>query len=220
MKLTPLRLLLLLAALALVAAVQIGAMTIAFERLGLAPATAALLLLVSVLGSLVNLPLGFVAAAQPTLIERLGDAQWWMFGITGDEPPGRTLIAVNVGGCLVPLAIAAYLLARPGMPWITAGGIIAAVALLSYLFSRPVAGIGITLPLLLAPASAALLANALEPEHRAALAYVGGTLGVLIGADLLRIREVSRIGTAVASIGGAGSFDGVFLSGLLAVLLA
>lgn len=45
------------------------------------------------------------------------------------------------------------------------------------------------------------------------IAYIGGTLGVLIGADLLRL-------DAVRKLGGAGTFDGIFLSGLVAALLA
>lgn len=57
-------------------------------------------------------------------------------------------------------------------------------------------------------------------EQRAPLAYVGGTLGVLLGADLFRLRDIRRLGAPVASIGGAGTFDGVFITGLLAVLLA
>lgn len=52
------------------------------------------------------------------------------------------------------------------------------------------------------------------------IAYIGGTLGVLIGADLLRLDVVRKLGAPVASIGGAGTFDGIFLSELVAVLLA
>jgi len=57
-------------------------------------------------------------------------------------------------------------------------------------------------------------------HHAAALAYVGGSLGTLIGADLLNLGTVQRLGAPVASIGGAGTFDGIFLTGIMAVLLA
>lgn len=50
-------------------------------------------------------------------------------------------------------------------------------------------------------------------------AYVSGTMGTLVGADLLNLRAISKIGAPVASIGGAGTFDGVFLAGVIAVLL-
>lgn len=72
----------------------------------------------------------------------------------------------------------------------------------------------------MAPITAALIAAHLDPGQRAALAYVSGTVGILVGADLLHLDEIRRTGVPVATIGGAGSFDGIFLTGLLAVLLA
>ena len=45
-------------------------------------------------------------------------------------------------------------------------------------------------------------------------------MGTLIGADLLNLGKIHGLGAPIASIGGAGTFDGVFLSGILAVLLA
>jgi uncharacterized membrane protein len=52
------------------------------------------------------------------------------------------------------------------------------------------------------------------------LAYIAGGLGTLIGADLTNLDKVRGLGAPVASIGGAGTFDGIFLTGILAVLLA
>jgi len=51
-----------------------------------------------------------------------------------------------------------------------------------------------------------VLSASFSPAHeiRFAAAYVGGTLGTLIGADLLNLRAISRLGTGIASIGGAG----------------
>ena len=59
-----------------------------------------------------------------------------------------------------------------------------------------------------------------HPVAIAALAYVGGTLGTLIGADLANLGKVQKLGAPVASIGGAGTFDGIFIAGITAVLLA
>jgi len=67
---------------------------------------------------------------------------------------------------------------------------------------------------------AAILALLLDSAHSAPLAYVSGTLGVIIGADLLRIPDIRKLGTPFASIGGAGTFDGIFITGVVAVLLA
>jgi uncharacterized membrane protein len=45
-------------------------------------------------------------------------------------------------------------------------------------------------------------------------------MGVLIGADILRLKDIREMGPPYAAIGGAGTFDGVFLTGIVAVLLA
>lgn len=66
----------------------------------------------------------------------------------------------------------------------------------------------------------AAVAIVLHPVAVAGLAYVGGTLGTLVGADLLNMHKIRRLGAPVASIGGAGTFDGVFITGFVAVLLA
>ena len=93
------------------------------------------------------------------------------------------------------------------------------VSSICYLFSRPIAGLGIGMPMLVAPISAALSAILLDPQHSAALAYIVGTSGVIVGADLLRLKDIRRMGTAIASIGGAGTFDGIFITGIVAILL-
>ena len=97
---------------------------------------------------------------------------------------------------------------------------IATVTFLSYSSSRRLPGIGIGIPILLAPIAAALVSILLDPAHAAPLAYISGTLGVLIGADLLHLKDISRLGVPFASIGGAGSFDGILITGIVAVLLA
>jgi len=67
---------------------------------------------------------------------------------------------------------------------------------------------------------AATTALLLSRKSAPALAYVTGSLGTLIGADLLNLDKIQGLGAPVASIGGAGTFDGIFLTGILAVLLA
>jgi uncharacterized membrane protein len=52
------------------------------------------------------------------------------------------------------------------------------------------------------------------------LAYISGSLGTLIGADLLNLDKLQGLGAPIASIGGAGTFDGIFLTGIVAVLMA
>ena len=76
------------------------------------------------------------------------------------------------------------------------------------------------MPMLVAPLTAAITAALINPEYSAPLAYICGTIGVLIGADLLRLKDIRKMGTPIASIGGAGTFDGIFITGIVAVLLA
>ena len=90
-----------------------------------------------------------------------------------------------------------------------------------FALARPVKGVGITLPALIPPLIAALLAYLLVPDPigRTAVAYTSGVLGTLIGADILNLPRIHRLGAHVVSIGGAGVFDGIFLVGILAAIL-
>jgi len=46
------------------------------------------------------------------------------------------------------------------------------------------------------------------PEKAAPLAYISGSLGTLIGADLLNLDRINGLGAPAASIGGAGTDNG------------
>lgn len=216
----PVRLLLLFAAAAfLVVFVQLGMLRFAFERLGLSADSASLLLMVTLLGSMINLPLFSVATDPQAQEKRLREIPPILLRRL-KLVPGRTLIAANVGGCVVPLAFSLYLydFSRPGLGHTLAA--VATVALVSHGISVSVPRVGIVMPVLIAPLTAALAALMLDPQQAPVLAYIGGTLGVLIGADLLRLKDIGKLGEPMASIGGAGSFDGIFVTGLVAVLLA
>lgn len=198
--------------------VQLGALTIAFDKLGLSAASAFLLLTASLLGSAVNLPL-FTMQAEPP--PEFTPPPWrGLLRLPSREFTGKTLITVNVGGCLIPFAFSLYLLSHTPLPWGQVLLAIAGVAAISRLISQPIPGMGIGMPIFVAPVSAALIAIILNAEQSAPLAYVCGTLGVLIGADLLRLNDIRRLGAPFASIGGAGTFDGIFITGVVAVLLA
>lgn len=199
--------------------VQFQVLTIAFGKLGLSAQSAYLLLLVTLGSSLLNLPLFTInsnfretSALSPEMIA-WAQKRHYLF-------PGKTLILVNVGGCIVPVSFSGYLFVTNDVPLLHAIVCVAVVSIVSRLVSRPVKGLGIGMPILFAPLAAATMAYVLAGENAAPLAYIGGTLGVLIGADLLRFKDIRKLGAPFASIGGAGSFDGIFVSGLLAVILA
>ncbi len=91
---------------------------------------------------------------------------------------------------------------------------------LCHYLAHPVPGLGIAIPVFVPPISAAVIALLLSARHAAPLAYIGGSLGTLIGADILNLGKIQGLGAPVASIGGAGTFDGIFMTGVLAVLFA
>lgn len=219
MPFSPFTLAILLAVLGLLAAfVQFGALTLAFDKLGLSEESAVLLLVTSLIGSLINLPLFSVKAEGPH--QPVPAPLRRLLRLPPLEFTGKTMIAVNVGGCLVPLGFSIYLLQHTPLTGWAVTGAVALVSLVCRLASRPVPGVGIGIPLFVAPLAAAITAVIIDPLHSAPLAYICGVLGVLIGADISRLNDIRKMGTPIASIGGAGTFDGIFLSGIVAVLLA
>ncbi|MDO8990544.1 MAG: DUF1614 domain-containing protein [Sideroxyarcus sp.] len=220
MPLLPLRMLLFILLLTLlVVFVQIGLVSIAFDKLGLSAESAYLLLLCTLSGSMLNLPLFSLkadAAMPPRIPPEL--LRWPPFNL----PPtaGKVMVTINVGGAVVPAAFSLYLIANNPLHPLQLAAAVIAVSAIARMISWPIPGIGIGIPMLIIPFIAALIATVLDPSQRAPLAYICGTLGVLIGADLLRLNDIRKLGVPFASIGGAGSFDGVYISGLLAVLLA
>ncbi|MGD0203711.1 MAG: DUF1614 domain-containing protein [Candidatus Bathyarchaeia archaeon] len=207
---------------AVVALVFFGAISIAFENVGFTPVTILLLLAATLIGSFINIPLLKLKANVPVIREE--SVSW--FGMTYRIPQVEygeavTLVAVNVGGALIPTAVCIYLLIKSASSMIFLSFIgVLAVALVTHLVARPVKGVGITTPMFIPPIAAAVAAIILSPAHPITIAYVSGVLGSLIGADLSNLRKIPKLGAQVASIGGAGTFDGIFLTGIIAVLLA
>jgi uncharacterized membrane protein len=135
-----------------------------------------------------------------------------------DRSPPTTL-AVNVGGALIPTLLSLYLLDLHGLFGVGAIAVLV-VAGVSHALARPVPGKGISMPVLVPPFVAAATALLLAPDAAPALAYAAGSLGTLLGADVANLYRIRELGAPVVSIGGAGTFDGIFLTGILAVLLA
>ena len=81
-------------------------------------------------------------------------------------------------------------------------------------------GLGFVLPAFIPPILAAGLSMLLYRENPAPVAYISGTMGTLIGADLLNLNKLKRLGAQKVSIGGAGVFDGIYLTGIVAAFLS
>ena len=194
---------------------------VAFQRIGFSSLEYTLILLGTLVGSTINIPLARARSAEPIMeVEEVR-----VFGLYYRIPQVSyrevsTVIAVNVGGAVIPVVVSAYLLA--GHPGLLLDALLGSLltAFLVHLMARKVKGAGIVTPALLPPLSAAVLAYVLAPGSPAIVAYVSGTMGALVGADLSNLASITDLGAPVVSIGGAGTFDGVFLTGLVAVLLA
>jgi len=199
--------------------VQIGVISYAFDKVGVPPAAMFSLLLLSWLGSWVNIPIARMRAEEPMIEADVVRVFGQRYVIPRWSQQRQTVLAVNVGGAVVPTLLSLYLLTQALSP-LRVVVATAAVILLTYQLARPVAGVGIVVPMLLPPLSAALAALLLVPQQAPLAAYVAGTMGTLIGGDLLHVSKVRSLAAPVASIGGAGTFDGVFLTGIIAVLLA
>ena len=181
-----------------------------FENLGFPPELVLLILFLMFVGSFVNIPLG-----RRKLIEV---TQSHFFGLFKRQRLLAQGLSLNVGGALIPLLIVGFLLFH--VPLKETFIAIFLMTLVAWKLSRVVPGKGIVVPVLIPPLFAALFAYFLAPQDAALVAFIGGTLGVLIGADLLRLPKVMKGEVGIMSIGGAGVFDGIFLVGIVAALLA
>ena len=202
----------------LLALVQVNALHYAYTRLGVSSGTALLLLFGSLLGSFFNIPVAELPEQRV-----LSGQEIEFFGMRYmipviEEWPG-TVIAVNVGGAIIPTLMSVYLLVKNRL-WVRGLLATAGVALVCHLLAHPVPGLGIAEPVFVPIITAAVVALVLSRQYAAPLAYIGGSLGTLIGADLLNLGKIHGLGAPIASIGGAGTFDGIFLTGIVAVLLA
>jgi len=206
----------------------------AFANLGFSWSTAFLILFATLGGSFVNIPIA-------TLENRLQ-----AYGEDYEEefvpfvqilyriplPAERTTLAINVGGALIPTLISLYLLVQAAamtaslLTTVLALLGVAVVSVVAHLTSRVVPGLGIVTPVFIPPLSALLCGLTLSIPLGAGgmaapiIAYTSGTLGVLIGADLLNLDRIRDMGAPMVSIGGAGTFDGIFLAGVIAAFLA
>jgi uncharacterized membrane protein len=190
----------------------------AYESVGISSNAAIFLLLATLIGSFFNIP---IAELPPEHV--MSDQVVDFFGVRYAVPVvsdwDGTVVAVNVGGAVIPTLVSIYLLVKREL-WVKGLVATAIVALVIHWMAYPVSGLGIAVPVFMPVVVTAIVAMLLSREDAAPLAYIAGSLGTLIGADLTNLDKVRGLGAPVASIGGAGTFDGIFLTGILAVLLA
>jgi len=198
--------------------VVLRALQFAYAQLGIAPRYFFTWLFASLAGSYVNLPIVRFSPEQMTQLQVIP-----FYGVpyvipTVETWPG-TVLAVNVGGAIIPILLSLFLIVKNGLYRMAAWGV-TIVSLACYVLAEPVPGLGIAIPVFYPPVIAAIVALLLSRQYAAPLAYACGSLGTLIGADLMNLGNIRGLGAPVMSIGGAGTFDGIFVVGLIAVLIA
>ncbi|MBD2296381.1 DUF1614 domain-containing protein [Anabaena sphaerica FACHB-251] len=199
-------------------AVAVDVVEIAVAKLGFSPNIAFLLLLLVIITSTINIPI--YRLETPVQLADEFAALWLreFWGIPLRKMQRYTVVALNVGGGLIPVILALYQFSQGNALAILL--VTAIVTIVSYFAARVVPGIGIQMNPMLAPLTAAVSAMVIASPHAAPVAFAGGVLGTVIGADLLHLKDIQAMSEGVLSIGGAGVFDGIALCGLFALLLS
>jgi len=180
-----------------------------FGNLGFSEEATFLVLLLILAGSLVNIPL--------TRSKRIYIEKPYFFNLFKKQEIVSQGIAINLGGAIIPILISAFFLTKvPLKPTLIATLLMAIIA---YSLSKIVPGRGIVLPAFIPPIFSAIISLILVPNFPAPVAFISGVAGVLIGADILKIRKARKIYSGTLSIGGAGVFDGIFLMGIVSAFL-
>jgi len=195
-----------------------GLIRYVYERLGLSRRAAIVFLFAALVGSGINIPLMQFPShrvVEPAIVNFFG----MQYVVPRVVERGGSVLAVNVGGAVIPVLLALRLMwqRRVTRRLLLSLGLVTALV---YHLAQPIPGVGIALPPILPSVATAVIALAVDRRAAPSTAFIAGTLGMLVGADLLNLGRIRDLGAPVASIGGAGTFDGVFTVGIVAVLLA
>ncbi len=204
--------------LAMVLLIELRIVQYAYEKVGVGQRHMLVLLLLSFLGSSVNIPVAQLPP-EPMYTAKVIEFFGMRYVIPAVVERQGTVIAVNLGGAVIPVILSVYLVVKNRL-YLAGALAVAIVTVAVHAMSYPVPGVGIAEPVFIPPVVTAIVALSISRQQAAPLAYIAGSLGTLIGADLLNLSKIQGLGAPVASIGGAGKFDGIFLTGLIAVLLA
>lgn len=168
-----------------------------FDRLRLTDSQALLFIVAIAIGSFIDIPI----ASQPVRV------------------------SLNVGGGLLPIGLAIYLLVRAGTTkeWTRAivATLVTGVVLLGLRYLMRGFGHGradLIDPLYVIGIVGGLVGYLAGRSRRSA--FIAATLGVLFTEAAYYFSAVSQGVQGTVSIGGAGGFDATVISGVLAVLLA
>ena len=205
----------------------LGLIGAAFTRLGFSWLSALAVVLLILLGSTVNIP---VYTIKRDMV-RMNHGEMSMsdpYAAWPREDVWETVISINLGGAVIPLCIALYLL-YAAYPLVTTSLLVPlaigtlGVSLITYASTRALPGVGIQVPLLI-PALTALLIGLVFGGSvglaASVTAMVSGIFGVLVGGNLAQLGKIRDLGLPAMSIGGSGTFGSVLFCCILPALIA
>ena len=187
---------------------------VGFESLGISSQVTLLILYSILIGSLINIPL---TKKKLVLVQESR-----FFGLFSKPKVEQQYLAINLGGGIIPVLLSFYFLFIVNSQGFELKPIFIATALMtvvSKFFSKVIPGKGVVVSAFIPPVFSALFSLILAPNYAAPCAFISGILGTLIGADLLNIPKIKNY-RGYLSIGGAGVFDGILLTGLVSALLS
>lgn len=202
----------------IVVLIELRVIEYTFEKAGVDRRHVFGFLLGSFFGSYINIPVAQLPPEQ-MVAHRIIDFFGMQYVIPVVTQGSGTVIAVNVGGAVIPVILSLYLLVKNRL-YLKSLLAVGVVTVIVHRMAYPVPGVGIATPSFVPPLVTAIAALIISRQQAAPLAYIAGSMGTLIGADLLNLGKVQGLGAPIASIGGAGKFDGIFLTGIVAVLIA
>ncbi|MFZ2410250.1 MAG: DUF1614 domain-containing protein [Candidatus Methanoperedens sp.] len=187
-----------------------------FKKLGFPPEYSVYFLFLSLPFSYVNIPITKVRSHVPVISDKASDTL--RSGLAASSLKMYSTIAINLGGAVIPLIMSVFLSSMAKPVEVISG--ILLVTIIIHKIARPVKGSGIAIHALLPPFLAAFVAIIISPQNAPVIAYISGTFGCILGIDILNLKKIPDLGVPVVSIGGGGTFDAIFLTGIISVLLA
>jgi len=188
----------------------------AFRKLGFPPEYSVYYLFLSLPCSYVNIPIKKVRSRVSVISDKASDTL--KSGLSASSLKMYTTIAINLGGAVIPILMSVFLSTMANLVEISAG--ILVMTIIIHKIARPVKGSGIAIHALIPPVLAAFVAIIISPQNAPIIAYISGTFGCILGIDILNLKKIPDLGVPLVSIGGAGTFDAIFMTGIISVLLA
>ena len=188
----------------------------AFRKLGFPPEYSIYFLFLSLPCSYLNIPIKKARSHVPVISDKASDVL--RSGLSASSLKMYSTIAVNIGGAVIPMIMSLFLSSMANPVEVLTG--ILLVTIIIHKIARPVKGSGIAIHALLPPLLAAFVAIIISPQNAPIIAYISGTFGCILGIDILNLNKIPDLGMPLVSIGGAGTFDAIFLTGIISVLLA